>query len=162
MVRWNYRSLQKRLAAHNWKEADLETRRLMLAIAEADQREECLLNQHDIQNLSCNSLKTIDKLWRVYSQGKFGFTIVYKIYHSVDGDYGKLAEKVGWREGEKWLVYDELNFTIDAPTGHLPVAWLVPAKFDIYWSTRFANPGWRLLLARIKDCFYIEPRTSDS
>ncbi|MGC9526664.1 MAG: GUN4 domain-containing protein [Limnospira sp.] len=155
---WNYRRLQQRLAAHNWKEADLETRRLMLAIAEADRREEQLLTQHDLDNFSCKALKNIDKLWRAYSQGRFGFTVVYKLYRQAGGDYSKLAEMVGWREGDKWLVYDELNFTIDAPPGHLPVAWLVPVKFDIYWSTRFAGPAWRLLLTRIQKCFYTQNR----
>jgi len=50
------------------------------------------------------------------------------------------------------LRYNQINFSLDAPAGHLPLTWLVPTTFWMYWSSRFANPGWKLLLNRLEEC----------
>ena len=144
--------LQNLLAAKNWQEADRETRKLMLAIAGADQRDDLLLTKQDIQKFSCNALIKIDKLWLHYSQKRFGFSVIKYIYQQEQGNYHLLAEKVGWRRGDRWLNYEDLIFDITAPVGHLPITWLVPTTFWMYWQTRFARVGWELLLSRFHLC----------
>jgi hypothetical protein len=59
---------------------------------------------------------------------------------------------VGWRSEKDWIDYNKINFTIDAPVGHLPITWLVPTSFWMYWNARFASAGWRLILKRIAEC----------
>ena len=148
----DYTQLGRLLAAKQWKEADLETRQLMLQIAGAEQRTERLLTQNDIQQFPCTALLTIDRLWVESSEDRFGFSVIKRIYQEVDGDYANLAQQVGWRRGDKWIGYNEIDFTSDAPVGHLPITWLVPTSFWMYWLARFASPGWRLLLERAVEC----------
>lgn len=144
--------LQNLLVAKNWQEADRETRRVMLAIAGADKRDGLLLTQQDIQIFPCNNLINIDRLWLYYSQRHFGFSVINDIYQQVQGNYPLLAETVGWRIGDRWLNYEDLIFDISAPVGHLPVTWLVPTTFWMYWQARFARVGWELLLSRFHSC----------
>jgi hypothetical protein len=140
------------LAQKDWKEADWETRRLMLFIAVADRRRDCLLTENDIRQFPCADLVKINRLWVARSQGRFGFSVIKHIYHELDCDYHQLAERVGWRKGDKWIKYDEIMFASAAPAGHLPITWLVPSTFSMYWLARFASAGWRLLLQKAADC----------
>lgn len=148
----DYTQLRDLLIAQKWQDTDQETRRLMLSIAKANRRKDCLLTQDDLHKFPCSELNTIDKLWVHYSKGRFGFSVIKKIYKEVDKDYAKLAERVGWRNGDKWIGYNQINFTAHAPVGHLPITWLVPTTFWMYWLARFASVGWRMLLERAADC----------
>ena len=150
----NYNQLHQFLSKQSWKDADIETRRLMLKIAGVEGRRDLILTQSDIQEFPCTKLREIDKLWDNASQGKFGFSVINKIYKSVDCDYSNLAGYVGWRSGGNWINYDQVNFTGDAPMGHLPLTWLVPSTFSMYWSSRFASAGWKLLFNRLEDCSF--------
>lgn len=147
-----YQRLGPLLAQGRWQEADWETRRLMLSIAGADRRSDCLLTQTDIRSFPCPDLLILDRLWRGHSQGRFGFSVIHQIYQDVEQDYAQLAEIVGWRNGDHWINSDQIQFTRTAPVGHLPIMWLVPTTFSMYWLARFASAGWRLLLERTGEC----------
>ena len=70
----NYSRLQQLLAAGNWKEADKETRKVMLQVVSRESKRGWLKTE-DIDNFPCEDLQTIDQLWLHYSQGKFGFSV---------------------------------------------------------------------------------------
>ncbi|MDE5083324.1 MAG: GUN4 domain-containing protein, partial [Trichodesmium sp. St18_bin1] len=110
----DYRKLRDLLAVGRWKEADQETDRVMLKAARRES--EGYLRKSDVENFSCQDLRTIDKLWVKYSNGNFGFSVQKQIYQSVGGtkefDYDvwiKFGDKVGWRKGGQWLDYSELT-----------------------------------------------------
>jgi hypothetical protein len=147
-----YVKLRYLLKQKQWQLADLETRKLMLVIAEADQREDILLTEADLKIFPCIHLRTIDQLWVNSSQEKFGFSLIYKIYQEENKDYFRLAKRVGWYDENQWIQYETINFSENAPSGHLPLTWLVPTTFGIYWSARFASAGWRRLLDRFEQC----------
>ena len=120
----DYRKLRDLLKAKKWKEADEETRRVMLKVASRES--EGWLRREDAENFSCQDLETIDKLWVKYSNGKYGFSVQKQIYQSIIGTKGhnventeKFGDKVGWRKGGKWLNYSAYTFSQD-DTGHLP------------------------------------------
>ncbi|MCL2932824.1 MAG: GUN4 domain-containing protein [Trichodesmium sp. MAG_R03] len=121
----DYRKLRDLLAAGNWKEADKETGRVILKVAHRES--EGYLRYSDAKNFSCQDLGTIDKLWVKYSNTKFGFSVQKQIYQSFGGtkeyDYKvwrKFGDKVGWRQGRRWLEYGELTFSHQHYRGHLP------------------------------------------
>jgi hypothetical protein len=98
----DYRKLRDLLAAGRWREADLETERVILKAARRES--EGYLRRSDAENFSCQDLRTIDKLWVKYSNGNFGFSVQKQIYQSFGGtkeyDYEvwkKFGDKVGWR-----------------------------------------------------------------
>ncbi|MTJ29549.1 GUN4 domain-containing protein [Aphanizomenon sp. UHCC 0183] len=118
----DYTKLQDLLFAKNWKEADEETRRVMLAVAKREEE-----NYLDYDNFPCEDLRTIDQLWVKYSDGKFGFSVQKRIYQSFGGTkehkldiWDKFGDKVGWRKGGKWLDYNEMTFENKAPEGNFP------------------------------------------
>ncbi len=122
----DYTRLRDLLAAGKWKEADQETAKVML---QAANREEAgYLRVEDIAIFPCDDLRTIDRLWVKYSNGKFGFSVQKKIYQSLGGTRGynekiwdAFGDRVGWRDKERWLYYNDLTFDLKAPSGHLPV-----------------------------------------
>ena len=76
-------------------------------------------------------MSTIERLWRTYSDGKFGYAVQAKAFESkkVDKDFDKFFERIGWKNKEgsllRWLPEvkaDEFIYDLDkAPKGHLPL-----------------------------------------
>ncbi len=123
----DYTPLRDLLATRKWKEADKKTYHLVLKAANREQEE--YLTGDDWLKFPCKDLRTIDKLWVKYSNGRFGFSVQKQIWESqgVSGHpnadwntYYKFADKLGWRKGGNWLDYSNLTFNITALSGHLP------------------------------------------
>ena len=132
-----YGKLEEYLKNEQWKEADLETMKVLIEIADSiespDPRRDLItwLKQTDLDKIPDEVLKTIDQLWVKYSKGHFGFSVQAKIWGECCGKQrkcelkityrNKFAESVGWSDGRKWIKrYDNLDFSIDAKRGHLP------------------------------------------
>jgi hypothetical protein len=124
----NYNSLAEYLADGNWRKANDETRDVLL---EATGRKAIgWIPDDKIKTLSCWDLKTVDSLWKKYSEGKFGFSVQLPIYISTGNRPGKLVgddafnlfgDRMGWRKDGDWIIFiEDLNYSLDAPTGHLP------------------------------------------
>ncbi|KAL5052358.1 hypothetical protein RYX36_033040 [Vicia faba] len=68
------------LLAENFREADDETRRLLIVLAgEAAQKREYVFFS-EVQFISETDLQTIDKLWRKHSDNKFGYSVQKKLF----------------------------------------------------------------------------------
>ena len=122
----DYKALSDYLENNHWKEADQVTEHLM-------------------RQLSVDLL-ILDELWTRFSDGRFGFSIQSQIWQELgcivtippDYKYGmawetgdsdvalekahKFAQRVGWMNdlGE-WIKYENLDFSLNAPYGHLPL-----------------------------------------
>ncbi|UJS06184.1 GUN4 domain-containing protein [Cylindrospermopsis raciborskii] len=127
-----YTRLETLLKAQNFREADEETARVMLAVA--NRQSEGWLRIEDAENFPCQELRTIDNLWLKYSQGKFGISVQQEIYKNLGGTkqfdvnvWSSFGDRVGWRKQGSWLDYKDLNFSLSAPTGHL---WVAPLEGD--------------------------------
>ena len=148
----DYQPLYQYLLRKDWRNADLATRELMLKTAQVQGRKDLLLTKGDLAKFPCIDLQRIDRLWYQASKGKFSFYVTYQLYHNNDCNYEKLANLVGWKQGENWIKFEQIMFSLDAPQGHLPLVWLVPKTFAIYWCTRFASAGWGLMFNRWETC----------
>jgi serine/threonine protein kinase len=121
-----YTKLEDLLKAQNFREADDETNKLMLEVA--NRKNEDWLTTEDAEKFPCEELRTIDNLWLKYSQGKFGISVQQDIYQNLGGTkkldlnvWRSFGERVGWRINNQWLKHSNLNFSLSAPNGHLPV-----------------------------------------
>ena len=122
----DYTRLRDLLAAGKWKEANEETERVMLRAADPEEYD--WLIEYVLLTDFKTDLSTIDQLWVKYSSGRFGFSVLRRIWESLGGtcpwDYGiaiKLGDRVGWRRRAwEWIDYEDLVFDINAPQGHLP------------------------------------------
>ncbi|MGL5032483.1 MAG: GUN4 N-terminal ARM-like repeat domain-containing protein [Microcystaceae cyanobacterium] len=86
-------------------------------------------------------LHTINALWWVYSEGKFGFSVQRKLWLSLGKDFVKLWPKIGWKEGNSWTQYPRgFNWTMAAPVGHLPL--LNQLRGVRVAASLFAHPVW--------------------
>ncbi|WP_161564404.1 caspase, EACC1-associated type [Okeania hirsuta] len=110
-----YSKLENLLKEKEWKEADIETSRLMLKVAGGEERG--YLSEKDVENFPCTDLRTIDQLWVEYSDRKFGFSVQKKIYQSLGGTkeydsevWKNFGDQVGWRKGDEWLSYDNWDW----------------------------------------------------
>jgi hypothetical protein len=94
----------------------------------AGREEDDWLRVKDIEEFPCTDLRMIDTLWVKYSKGRFGFSVQKRIWESVGGTpdadlrtYERFGDRVKWRVNSEWLDCDKLNFTSQAPKGHLPI-----------------------------------------
>ncbi len=123
-----YQPLENYLKNGQWLQADEETLKVMLKVA--DREEQGWLDIDSIDNFPCEDLRTINQLWLHYSNGKFGFSVQKEIYEDLGRTreyneelFENFGDRVGWKKGENWLDYDELTFNLDeAPRAHLPAA----------------------------------------
>ncbi len=122
-----FQKLEALLKAKKWRDADLETWKLMKKLTKREQ--EGWLRVKDVKNFPRQELRKMDQLWVKYSNGKFGFSVQKQIWLDLGGKLGgepdwdtfeKLGDRVGWRKNNEWLSYDSYTFNNDAPQGHLP------------------------------------------
>jgi uncharacterized caspase-like protein len=169
----DYRKLRNLLKAKKWREADEETTNLILKLAHREQQNN--LQVESIENIPETDLKTIDTLWVKYSNGRFGFSVQKDIWQSLRSskaaDYVlalaigndnvansetciDFVNRVGWRLKDSWIEYSDLNFSDDAPPGHLPFfgffekVWRVKVLGVWEWHSAIVTASWwRLCVA---------------
>lgn len=149
---YRYETLQNLLKENKWFEADKETVRLILDISGQAVLEE--LRPEEIAQIDCSELQVIDRLWLNYSDERFGFSIQAKIYQDLGGDeqstieqdtrlIEKWGEKLGWRNGGRWVKCSDLDYSEDAAKGGLPGLW---------WNSPYGSKMTNYFLARLMSC----------
>jgi hypothetical protein len=123
-----YQQLETYLSTGQWQAADQETYRLMITTVGKEEGQ--YFDREDLLNFPCEELRTIDRLWVKYSQGKFGFSVQKQIYLECggqpDGNYPgdkiwkEFGDRVGWRVKGEWISYSDITFDTKAPSGYLP------------------------------------------
>ena len=135
ILKANYIKLEQLLAAGKWKEADEETYNKMLEVGGKEQLSRQwgeLIWMKDIINFSCPDWRAMDRLWVKYSKGRFGFSVQKRIYQNLGGTRQVSVayyEAIGWKqkgEKENLLLYSQLTFNSNAPSGHLPAGYSAP------------------------------------
>lgn len=118
----NYELLQLNLLEQNFEEADRLTSSYLRKLAGKVAEKRGYVFYSEVQNMSGSDLYSIDRLWTVYSQGKFGFSNQARLLKSVGKRYELLWPKIGWKKNGIWTRYPSaFSWTIDAPEGHMPL-----------------------------------------
>jgi len=95
----------------------------------------------DIFKLPIKDLQTIDKLWTIYSIGKFGFSIQREIWLHNNKNWEIFWHKIGWKINKQALRYpNEFTWDNTAPTGHLPL--FNQLRGVQVLATLFLHPAW--------------------
>lgn len=139
----DYRPLYISLASNDFKKANELTQAHLnqLAQIKTDDKRQWLYFT-DISNLPIKDLQTIDKLWTMYSIGKFGFSIQRQIWLHNNKDWEKFWHMIGWKVNRKNLRYpSEFIWNHRAPTGHLPLFNQIRGVQVL--ATLFIHPAWR-------------------
>ena len=119
----NYQPLQDLLVNQKFQDADKLTQKYLCKLVEINtNNQKNWLYFTDIQFLPKQDLFIIDMLWRIYSKGKFGFSIQKKIWINSNKNWEKLWEKINWiNKGIMKRYPNEFLWTMNAPEGHLPL-----------------------------------------
>jgi len=115
--------LDRALRAGEWRAANEETHRLLLAAAGATRR--TWLEGDEIEQFPCAELQAIDALWVEQSAGRFGFSVQLAIWRALaEPSYRDLGDRLGWFEDGRWRPHAQLDYRATAAEGHLPaVRW---------------------------------------
>ena len=118
----NYDELQLNLLEQNFEAADRLTSAYLRKLAGKLAENRGYVFYSEVNNMSGIDLQTIDRLWNIYSNGKFGFSIQAKILKSVGKKYELLWPKIGWKNNGFWTRYpDSFSWSLEAPEGHMPL-----------------------------------------
>ncbi len=118
----NYNNLQINLLEQNFEEADRLTSSYLRKLAGKVAESRGYVFYSEVKNMPGKDLVTIDRLWNIYSLGKFGFSIQAKLLKAVGKRYDLLWPKIGWKKDGIWTRYpNSFSWSINAPDGHMPL-----------------------------------------
>lgn len=119
----DYQPVQQLLVAQDFLAADQMTLQKMCELAGQQATQRKWLYFTEVENFPATDLKTLNQLWLVHSEGKFGFSVQREIWLSVGQNWEKLWPKIGWKSGNNWTRYPkEFTWDLTAPRGHLPLS----------------------------------------
>jgi len=121
-VNINYDELQLFLLEQKFEEADRLTSAYLRKLAGKLAEKRGYVFYSEVNNISGTDLQTIDRLWNIYSNGRFGFSNQAKILKSVGLRYESLWPKIGWKKDGLWTRYpNSFCWSLKAPDGHMPL-----------------------------------------
>ncbi|KAJ0977164.1 hypothetical protein J5N97_012638 [Dioscorea zingiberensis] len=125
-------TLAEHLAAANFRQADEETRRLLIELAGEAAQKRGYVFFSEVQFISAADLRAIDRLWRRHSGDRFGYSVQRRIWErKARRDFTGFFIRVGWMkkldtEMEQYnyrAFPDEFIWELadNTPEGHLPL-----------------------------------------
>ncbi len=119
----DYASLQGLLAKQEFQAADRLTLEKMCELAGDLAVQRKWLYFTEVANFPSTDLQTINLLWLVHSEGKFGFSVQRELWLGVGKNWERLWYQIGWKNGNNWTRYpQEFIWSLEAPRGHLPLS----------------------------------------
>ncbi|WP_373539352.1 GUN4 N-terminal ARM-like repeat domain-containing protein [Chamaesiphon sp.] len=137
----DYTSLQKLLAQQEFQAADKLTTEKLCELAGASAMGRKWIYFTEVEQLPSIDLHTIDALWLLHSEGKFGFSVQREMWLGMSKNWDKLWPKIGWKEGNNWTRYPgSFTWNLTAPRGHLPLSNQLRGVRVI--SALLSHPAW--------------------
>ncbi len=137
----DYIPLQQLLAIQDFQAADRMTLQKLCELAGSAAVQRKWLYFTEVENFPIPDLQTINTLWVVHSEGKFGCSIQREIWLSLGKNWEKFWTKIGWKNGNSWTRYpNEFTWNLTAPTGHLPLSNQLRGNRAI--AALFSHPAW--------------------
>lgn len=119
----DYVPLQKLLAQQDFLQADQLTLQKLCELAGTTAVQRKWVYFSEVDRFPITDLKTLDYLWLIHSEGKFGYSIQRELWLGVNKNWDKLWPKIGWKSGRNWTRYpQEFTWDLTAPKGHLPLS----------------------------------------
>lgn len=137
----DYTQLQQLLISQDFQASDKLTLRLLCELAGELALQRKWLYFTEVESFPITDLQTINTLWLVYSEGKFGFSVQREIWLAVGKNWEKLWSQINWKNGNNWTRYPgEFTWNLTAPRGHLPLSNQLRGVRTI--SSLLSHPAW--------------------
>ena len=118
----DFTPLQHHLLREDFEEADRVTSALLRELAGEQAVRRGYVYFSEVAPMSGVDLTTLDRLWIVFSQGRFGFSVQWRLLQSFDGRYDQLWPRIGWKTDGVWTRYPgAFDWSLKAPEGHMPL-----------------------------------------
>ena len=118
----DFADLQDFLLQEDFEEADRRTSAILRELAGPAAVRRGYVYFSEVPPMSGLDLVSLDRLWTVYSQGRFGFSIQARLLKGLDADYVKLWPRIGWKLDGVWTRYPgAFTWSLEAPEGHMPL-----------------------------------------
>lgn len=118
----DYAPLQRHLMRLQFEEADRLTSEVLRQLAGPDAVKRGYVFYSEVAAMPSVDLETLDRLWLVYSQGRFGFSVQGKLLRACGGQWERLWPRLGWKQDGRWTRYPgSFTWSLAAPDGHMPL-----------------------------------------
>jgi len=118
----DYAPLQRALIEQQFEEADRLTSEYLRQLAGEAAVKRGYVYYSEVAQFASVDLESIDRLWVVYSQARFGFSVQIRLLRSLNGRWDQLWPRLGWKQGGVWTRYPAaFTWSLEAPEGHLPL-----------------------------------------
>jgi hypothetical protein len=118
----DYAPLQRALTDQQFQEADRLTSELLRRLAGLEAEKRGYVYYSEVPPMAGADLESLDRLWIVYSQGRFGFSVQLRLLRSLGGRWDRLWPRLGWKADGIWTRYPAaFTWSMEAPEGHLPL-----------------------------------------
>ncbi|MBD2072033.1 GUN4 N-terminal ARM-like repeat domain-containing protein [Leptolyngbya sp. FACHB-671] len=119
----DYSPLQDLLIRQDFQAADRLTLEKLCELAGETAIQRKWIYFTEVDGFPAVDLKTINSLWLVYSEGKFGYSVQRELWLGTGKNWEKLWPMIGWKSGNNWTRYpQEFTWDLSAPKGHLPLS----------------------------------------
>ncbi|MGG6296698.1 GUN4 N-terminal ARM-like repeat domain-containing protein [Leptolyngbya sp. AN02str] len=133
--------LAQLLAKQEYQAADKLTLELMCQLVGDTALQRRWIYFTEVDKLSVADLRTINTLWLIYSEGRFGFSVQRDLWLSTGRNWERLWEMIGWKQGINWTRYPGgFTWSLNAPRGHLPLSNQLRGVRFI--AALFSHPAW--------------------
>ncbi len=137
----DYAPLQQLIARQQFEAADRMTLEKLCELAGPAAAKRKWLYFTEVEKFPIPDLKTINQLWFVHSDGRFGYSVQRQVWLSVGKNWDALWSKIHWRSEKTWMRYpDEFIWDLSAPKGHLPLTNQLRGVQVL--NTLLSHPAW--------------------
>lgn len=147
----DYTPLKELLEMEKFEAADDETRALLIKLAGEGAVDRGWVYFLEVKSIPVEDMKTIDQLWKAYSNDKFGYSVQRRIWEREDRQWDRLLDKIGWMRpsssGQELIFRrwpDQFTYNSSAVTGHLPLTNHLRGSqlhLNIFQHPAFMKPG---------------------
>ena len=119
----DYAPIQDCLVAQDFQEADRLTLVKMCELAGPTAVKRKWVYFTEVEMFPKLDLQTLDRLWQIYSEGKFGFSVQRRLWLGLGQNWDKLWSRLAWKDDNIWTRYPGgFIWDLSAPDGHLPLS----------------------------------------
>jgi hypothetical protein len=119
----DYGPLQEVLVQQDFEAADRLTLAKLCELAGPTAMKRKWVYFTEVEQFPSVDLQTMDRLWQIYSEGKFGFSVQRRIWLSLGQNWDKLWPRIAWKDDNIWTRYPGgFIWDLSAPDGHLPLS----------------------------------------
>ncbi len=119
----DYKDLQILLVEQKYQLADQLTMKKLCELAGESAIQRKWVYFTEVSQFPTSDLQTIDMLWGIYSEDKFGWSKQRELWLRLGQDWERLWTQLNWKTDGAWTRYpNEFIWDLSAPTGHLPLS----------------------------------------